>query len=214
MLKDQEPIVHQEGETEEEAVKPAGKTSLGKRIAAAANIALRITGTAAMVYGYVEFASDAIWWARGNSNVPPRPEAPVLPKDQEGFRRLEPDRDLHALIRQSLTTYENWQKFAEGRLQPLLNTRQPEAVWELLERASKNFVTEGANVLQTAWLLGYSQDLVQMEAQNLWVNGEHFDLESRYERQLAAAWIQTKVEILDRSVDGFIIKKQGGLDRF
>lgn len=70
--------------------------------------------------------------------------------------------------------------------------------------------------MQMAWILGYNRDLVQMDqnAQNLWVNGENFDLGSRYERQLAAAWMQTKVLMLDRSVDRDIIKWSGELDSF
>lgn len=173
-----------------------------------------VTGLA--TYGAVELTAELVWGYRSRLNVPPRPEIPVLPTNREGARLLEPDRDLHALIRQSLTTYENWQNFGKGRLQPLLNVQQPEEVVELLERSGRNFVIEGVNVLQTTWLLGYSRDLVGTDAsaKNLWINGEHFDLESRYQRQLAAAWIQTKVEILDRSVDGFIIKEQGKMDRF
>lgn len=60
------------------------KISSRQRIATAANVAMGITVLGASAYGFWEAAINGLGWVRGNVNVPPRPEAPILSVNQDG----------------------------------------------------------------------------------------------------------------------------------
>lgn len=156
------------------------------------------------------------WLNRALSSPQPRPERPIFPLDEKGNRLLPADKDLYGFLKNSLGTYYSWQVFARENLQPLLHDRQPEETAQLLKQVGKNFVLEGVTILQTAWLSGHSNDqlIIDHQESSLWINGEHFDLENRYETQLASAWIQTRGMKLEAKLNGLLLKESGELDEF
>ena len=154
-------------------------------------------------YGSARLGMDASEWFNRMSTPSPgsisRPEKPILPQDPEG--KLDPSltSGFSSVLGRYLNSYNSFVSFGDNHLQNLLKNQQPKEVVEVLERMNRNSITEGANVLQTAWLLGYAQEkvILDFKQDSLWIDDDHYDLSNRYETQLASAWVQAKSTLVN-----------------
>ena len=170
--------------------------------------ALGFVGLAA--YGTYDLSSKAVFGigSRIATAISPnlesvRADQPVFPKDSSGNRSIMFDYGLNNLLTGSLFQYLEWERYGQ-QLQSMLNLHQaqPLQTVELLETVGKNFIIQGVNTLKISWLMGKSQDQLALDdsGKNLWINQLHFDLNDRYEGQLASAWIGSKVMLINKSL--------------
>lgn len=149
-------------------------------------------------YGTVELIGKGVNKVGELRDNAARPDRTEFFKDEEGNRLARYDIDLRNQLEASITSYESWQSGLGKQLQGLISINQPKEVINLTDRIGKNFVIEGANLLQTAWLLGHTEDRVAVlpDREILWINNFEFNLKDRYDTQLASAWIQTRASQL------------------
>lgn len=147
------------------------------------------------LYGSYRLGQDSYSWLETPpASFPSRPEKPVLPSGEDGKLDQTLSANLMVALNRYFGSYNAFRNFGQDNLQKLLNTRQPEKVVELIEGMNKNSIIEGANILQTAWLLGFVQEkvILDFKQDSVWIDDNHYNLNNRYETQLASAWIQAK----------------------
>lgn len=182
----------------------------------AGGIAFSILGLAA--YGVIRLGEDTAnkTWGVINSIRNPileGPEKPVFPMDREGRRIPEFDQDLIRNLQVALQAHQALE-IQGGRLQTLLHTSQSNETVTILDQLGRSFIFQGANVLQTAWLLGHTEDkaFIDPKGENLWINDNYYSLKNRFEMQLASAWIQTKLSIIHSNLKINSLNKDEDID--
>lgn len=126
----------------------------------------------------------------------PPPAEPVIPKDKWAVEFY--NSFLLETLDKSIESFESWKLFSGVELQPLLEKRQPNEVVKMLENMQKNSLIQGVNILQSAWLLGSSEDRVSIspDLNHVWINHRYYDLQNKFHTQLASSWIEAKMYYL------------------
>lgn len=138
-------------------------------------------------------------WIQDRFNPPPAEI--LLSKDQEG-RPGYLDSGLLDIIHKSVESSEAWQNYSQISLQPLLEKRQSHNVISTFEQMQKGSLINGVNLLQTSWLIGQNEDEITSspDLTYLWINHVPYNLQNRFELQLANSWVYTKLQYLDKKL--------------
>lgn len=150
------------------------------------------------VYGFVRLGADVVYtgWEKLDELRNPHPNNPTFPLDENGQRFFGIDMSYGRNLQGSINAYKNWTRFGSGQIDGLLDERQPKDVAPILNQIGRNFITEGSNLMQTSWLFRYTENKVYVDQgrNTLWIDDDSYDLNNRFEMNLAGAWMQSKLE--------------------
>lgn len=126
----------------------------------------------------------------------------TFPVDQEGQRQLIYDEGLKRVLAASLKSSEEWQLYSQLQLQRLLESKQPTEAIEALMQMARNSVMGNVNLIQTARLLKYIPDRVDISSDysTLRINQQNYDLKNQFHLQLANSWVHTRMMYLDQKI--------------
>lgn len=139
-------------------------------------------------------------WIAGRASS--TPTETVFPVDQEGKRIDLFDTGLQRIVEKQLDVYNEFQIYSQIQLESLLEKPQPQDTIDTLHKMARNNLISSVNLINTARLTGYIQDRADMDStyQVIRINSQNYDLNDRFQLQLANAWIQVKLNYLNKKI--------------